>query len=308
MKSFFTRNPLMKALSLAVAIGFWWVVHEEKISEANVAVRVETKNIPENLVIASEIEAIIRIQVKGPKSRTKNLDDKNIPPYVLDLSEAKAGVNAYTIYAEDFRVPRGTRVTRIVPQVIRVNLDTAEERLVRVDPKFTGGLEEGFEIEAVEVTPPYLKVRAARSELESMSTLRTEPISLVDRTDTFEGLYRIEGISPHWIVQDKKVSVKVMIREKQVSRIIEDVPITVAGLSRGVKVEPSTVALRVRGLAGKVATVMDEKMGISIDGKALGLEKLGKNSYRIRPVAPKRAGVEITMIPDNVRVTIIKTE
>ena len=31
-----------------------------------------------------------------------------------------------------------------------------------------------------------------------------------------------------------------------------------------------------------------------------------RTSFRIRPVPPKHPGVEITMIPDNVRVTVLK--
>jgi hypothetical protein len=139
-----------------------------------------------------------------------------------------------------------------------------------------------------------------------VASLQTEPISLNDRRESFEAAYEVRGIRPQWYTETHTVAVKVGIREKEVSRILEDVPVRVAGATRRVTVEPATIALRLKGPAGKVKSLLGEKMDVSIDARALELEKRGKASFRIRPVPPKHPGVEITMIPDNVRVTVLR--
>ena len=81
------------------------------------------RSIPQNLVVAGDYEQELRLKIAGPRTVLKRIDDHFFKPFSLDLSDARQGTNAFTIYAEDFSVPRGTRVTRIVPQMIRITLD-----------------------------------------------------------------------------------------------------------------------------------------------------------------------------------------
>ncbi|MFH1017832.1 MAG: CdaR family protein [Pseudomonadota bacterium] len=304
--AFFTRNPLLKVLSLILAALVWWLVHGEQYTEMAASVKLNLKNIPQNMVVAGDFDQEIRLRISGSRGILKRVDERFSKPFTIDLADARQGVNAFTLYAEDFSIPRGTRVTRIVPQVIRITLDQAEERLVRIEPRFVGTLDEGFELAGDDIAPSFVKVRAPRSELEGLGSLRTEPISLNDRHEAFDGVYEIRDFRPQWNLETKVVSVHVKIREKEVSKIIEEVPVRVVGVTQAVQVEPKTVALHLKGPAGKVTSLLGEKLDVLIDGKALNLDKKPKTTFLIRPVPPVKPGVEITMIPDNVRVTVLK--
>ncbi len=302
----FTRNPFLKVLSLVLAALFWWMVHGEQYTEMTASVKVDLKNVPQNLVVVGDFDQEIRLRIAGPRAILKRVDDRFPKPFSIDLADARQGINAFTLYAEDFSVPRATRVTRIVPQVIRITLDQAEERLVRVEPHFVGNLDEGFELAGSEVSPPYVKVKASRSELEGLGNLRTEQINLNDRHEDFDDVVSLRGFRPQWNLETKAVEVRVRIGEKEVSKLIEKVPVHVTGTTRPVDVEPKTVTLQVKGPAGKVKPLLAEKPNVWVDGKALHLEKKAGTAFRVRPIPPEHPGVEITTIPDNVRVTILR--
>ncbi|HLG20143.1 MAG TPA: CdaR family protein [Bdellovibrionota bacterium] len=304
MKSFFTTRPLMKLMAVVLAFFLWTFVHSEQRVDLSLKVAVQLKNKPEDLVISGEWERFIKLGIAGPRSRVRGLTDESIGPYDVDLKAEHAGVTSIRVYEDDFKIPYGARITRITPQVIRITLDRAEERLMRIRPLFMGELEEGFELSSYDVIPPYVKIKGPRKDLASLSALETEPISLSGRHENFQGEFHVrypEGIAEQ---KEVKVAVKVVIREREVSRILEDIPVKVAGVNETVRVVPAKVNLRVRGPAGMVASLMEEKLEVEIDAKKLGLLQNRKKTYRIRPIPPTRPGIEITMIPDNVLVTL----
>lgn len=293
----------MKALSLVLAIVLWQFVRGEQQIQRNLSVKLKVTNEPTDLIVAGEpLDPTINIRVIGPRSRLTRIDEDFLGPYVLDLSDARKGVNTFWIHEEDFRIPRSARISRISPQVIRIVLDRAEERLVKVEPKFVGELEEGFDLVRYEVIPAFVKVRGARSELASLNVIKTENVSLTGQRGSFEGDFVVKV--PGQEAEERKVLVKVTIREREVSRILEDVPVVVAGVKGYVKVEPSTVSLRAKGPAGKIASLLGEKVMVEIDGNRLKLDQRKKKQFHIRPAPPSRPGIEITMVPDNVLVTI----
>jgi len=212
MKRIFTQNPWMKFFSLLLAFIFWLAVRVEQHGEINVISKVVLKNIPDNLVVAGDVETDVRIRLSGPKMRLRQLRESDLESIVIDLQDAKVGVNAFTLYGDEFRrLPQGVHVTRIVPQIIRVALDHVEERLVKVEPVFTGQIEEGFELGSVQVEPPYIRVKGAKSDLQELTVLKTTPISVQDRTEPFQGEYSLRAYPTQWGLQDKKVRVSIDI-------------------------------------------------------------------------------------------------
>ncbi len=305
MRALFTRHPLMKAIALVAAFLLWSVVREEQRTEISTNVEIKPVNVPEGLVVAGEIDRAVHIRIAGPRTRLKKLGDGSFQPFQLDLADGRRGVNSFTVYEEDFALPRGTHITRISPQVIRVTLDQVEQRFVRVEPRFVGVLEDGFDLLEAKISPPHLTLRGARGELAGIRTLPTEPISLAERRGSFEGTFAVRDVLPQWEIDQKRVTVTVKIGERSIVKTLPGVPVGLTGQEAPVRVEPETVLLKMRGPAGLVASLASEKLSVEVDLTGWPLKKARKRTFRVKPVPPQREGVEITMVPDTVRVTLL---
>ncbi len=305
--AFVTKHPWMKTFSVALAFFLWFVVHEEQHIESSLNVRIQINNIPDSLMIAGTVDELIHLRVAGPRTRVKNIDQRFFKPYVLDLSDARKGVNSFSVYEEDFSIPRGTRISRISPQIIRVNLDEAEERKISVEPRFVGMLEEGYELEKYEVTPPFLRIKGPRSELAGVRSFPTEPINLVGRHNQFSDMYAVRNIRPKWVVDQRKVNVSVKIREQNISRILENVPVYLPVGTKHFRVEPASVMLKIQGPAGRVKTVAQEEFSILLDkAEVLRRSKKVRKFLNYRLPEIEREGVRITLIPKVVQVYVKK--
>ncbi len=301
MTRFLRTHPYMKIISLFLAFFIWWLIRGERRTTESLTIGVQVENVPENLIMTEEVEPTIHLQLEGPKTRVDRIDDTYIKPYVLDLKGARKGTSTFWVHQEDFEVPYGVVVKRIVPQIIRLHLEEAVEKSVRVEPQFVGDLEPGFQLAGYEVAPPTVKVRGAKREVAALAVLPTEPIELTKRRLSFEGQFSVPTLSRMPDPVERKVAVKVFIREQRITRLIRRIPVKVAGVGGGLKVTPKTVNLRVRGPAGKVADLMDEELEILINADDLDFSK--RKSVRIRPNPPERPEVEIKLEPGKVRVT-----
>lgn len=305
MRDFFFSNPWMKVISLALAFFLWiWVRGERKI-EVSVNVPVQITNKPERLFILGEVDPFVSVRLIGPQTRLSRIDDDYFKPYELNLSEARKGSNPFWVHEEDFRIPHGVRITRIVPQLIRIKLDELEERLVSIKPKFVDILEEGFELGESVVMPSHTRILGGKKELAAIQHVFTEPISLSGRRGSFEVEVSVppQGLGSN--DEEKKVLVKVNVIENEVSRILHNVPVTVRGFQGTAKIEPDTVSLNVKGPAGKVAALADEKLELAIRPEDLPPVLKKRRKFRIPPIPPKRPGLEIKVIPNKVLVTRI---
>lgn len=304
MRKFFTEHPFMKLLSLILATILWFFVRGGRHTELSVDVQVQVKNLPKKFVVSSEIDPTINLRLVGPKTRLNRVDPADLPPFELDLSNARKGSNSFRIHEGNFKFPSGVQVTRMVPQEIRVMVEELEEKLVRIEPRFMDELDEGFELAGYEVTPAFAKKFGSRRELAATPYIFTEPISLAGRHASFVVDYSLAHGSTG-SAEEKKVTVKVVIREKEIAKIFKDVPVRVVGFRSAVRIEPRTVSIKAKGLAGRVAALAEEHLEVEIDADRMGLSKLKRKVMHVIPILPKRPGLELAVIPGRVRLTLL---
>lgn len=305
MKKFFFEHPFMKIVSLLTATLLWLVVQGERRTVLTVDVPIQVKHLSDKHVITTELEPAINLRLVGPKTRLSRLERTAFAPYPLDMSKAVVGPNSFWLHETDFRVPRGVSVTRIIPQVIRVTVEPAEEKLVRIEPRFANDPDEGFEVAKYKVYPSFTKKRGSRKDLASTSYIYTEPISLAGRHEDFSGEYALAMDPTRGLSEEKRVKVKVWIGEKQISKLFRDVPIRVVGFKSAVKVDPRTVSIRARGMAGDVLALGEEHLHVEIDADHYKLTKVKGRTITVKPRLPKRSGLELSVVPDTLRLTLL---
>jgi hypothetical protein len=154
------------------------------------------------------------------------------------------------------------------------------------------------------VKPAYTKKRGSRKDLAVTPYIFTETITLAGRHGTFAGDYSLASATAG-SDEEKKVTVRVVMKEKELSKTFRDVPVRVTGFASAVKVEPRTVSIRARGSAGKVTAFGEEHLEIEIDARKLGLGKIRQRIVHVTPKPVKHPGLELTVVPDSVRITLL---
>ncbi|MBI5197935.1 MAG: hypothetical protein HZA19_04930 [Nitrospirae bacterium] len=121
VKGLIFDNFLIKIVSFLVAVGLWLYVTSRGDLEVNFMIPLELKNVPESMMVISGIPGHVSVRLKGRHSAIRGVDAGQIH-VVLDLSEARAGVNRYTLMEDTVHVPAAVEVTHISPKTVSLRV------------------------------------------------------------------------------------------------------------------------------------------------------------------------------------------
>ncbi len=213
--SFFAKNPLLKIISLLLAVVLWAFVKGRSGTEVSLTVPLELEAVPANLVVTHVSDESINVRLVGPISQLSRLSEQHVRAK-LDLSQAKAGVNTFELRSRDLTLAKGVKVIQMSPSSVRVELDRVTERVVAVKAQVRGEPAPGYRIGSVFVNPPFVSVVGGRSQLAVISDLKTEEIDITGARSTVvvDAPLKIEGVR----VKDNKKTVQVTVNIKRVGK------------------------------------------------------------------------------------------
>ena len=112
MIQFITRNAGWKLLSLAVAFGIWVNVASDPELATIIAVPVEYRNYPKELLISAQTAATVNVEARGPARQIHSLTDLHAG-VVIDLASVTGpGDRTFTLTAAQLALPRGVELVR----------------------------------------------------------------------------------------------------------------------------------------------------------------------------------------------------
>ncbi len=212
MSENFFKNWLLKLISLAFAIVLWFFVMGESRMEVNHIVPLEYKNLPEGLMIASEVPTSVALRINGPRALQVNLSPEDIGLSV-DLAGLSAGITSFKRLDETLNIPSGLKITRISPSYVDVKLERVRERQVPVRVVLTGTPAPGFIVKTYKAEPDKVTVSGAESELKGVSEVVTEGIDLAAVQESFTQNVAISYVGNYTDLKDTKtVEVQVILQ------------------------------------------------------------------------------------------------
>jgi len=173
------RYPIQFLVALVAAFLLWYALaaqRSENISVRGVKARLTLVNIPRNLVLTSSVPDTVSLQLRGPLTRT--LDSSNPPEVLLDLSDARPGLNSYPINASDIPLPAEVDVVSVDPPAITLELERQAARLVPIQPLIDGEPAPGFVLGEVRVVPKEYTVEGPESLILTLKSVVTSPVSI----------------------------------------------------------------------------------------------------------------------------------
>lgn len=205
------ENWFLKFISLAFAVVLWFFVMGESRMEVNHIVPLEYENLPEELMIASEVPTSVAIRISGPRALQVNLSPGDIS-LAVDLAGLSAGVTSFKRLEESLNIPSGLKITRISPSYVDVKLERVREREVPVRVVLTGDPAVGFIVKSSKSVPGKIAVSGAESELKGVSEVVTEGIDLTNVQESFSQAVAISYIGNYTDLKETKtVEVQVVL-------------------------------------------------------------------------------------------------
>ncbi len=173
------RYPIQFLVALIAAFLLWYALaaqRSENISVRGVKARLTLVNIPRSLVLTSSVPDTVSLQLRGPLTRT--LDSSNPPEVLLDLSDARPGLNSYPINPSDIHLPAEVDVVSVDPPAITLELERQAARLVPIQPLIDGEPAPGYVLGEVRVVPAEYTVEGPESLILILKSVTTSPVSI----------------------------------------------------------------------------------------------------------------------------------
>jgi YbbR domain-containing protein len=173
------RNAGWKLLALAVAVVLWAVVATEPELSTFTPVRLEYRNLPEELEISSDPANTISLELRGPSGSLRGLEAAPAgAAVVLDMASVQTGERTFPIAGENVKLPRGVHLVRAVPSEVRFVFERRRSRSVAVTPRFTGEGQNGYRVERWVADPHEVEVEGPASRVARLSGVATDPVDV----------------------------------------------------------------------------------------------------------------------------------
>jgi YbbR domain-containing protein len=281
-------NLPLKAISLALAVMLWYVIAGEKTSEMGVTVPVELQNVPPELELTGDPVNAVQVRLRASPGVIQRLGPGDVSARI-DLHGLDEGERIVHLTAGSVRVPFGVKVVKITPAIITLHFERTLTKTVPVRPRLMGRPAEGHEVAEVASEPSEVRLAGPKSRVQEVESAFTEPVSVDGARTTIvdevnigleDPLLRIEGTP--------RVRVSARVRETQVTRTLEAVPIAVRngeGLLR-----PAAARVVVAGPASSVARLTAQDVRPYVDAAAA---RPGSAVTVTVELAPGHAGITV---------------
>jgi YbbR domain-containing protein len=243
------RQLGLQLLSLGLGLSLWMVVSGEETVERGLRVPLEFQQFPAGLELQGEPPSSVDVRVRGSSGTLARVSPGDIVA-VLDLRGAREGGRLFHLTSDQVRAPFGVEVVQITPATIVMTFEPSKTRLVKIRPKIEGRPAPGYLIGKVTVEPDSVEVVGSASAVNRASEALTEPVSVVDASESVSGTVTVGLIDPTLRLKSTRAArVTVEIVPAPLERTLRDLPVHLRHLAAGLSAEavPSVVSVSLRG-------------------------------------------------------------
>jgi hypothetical protein len=164
----------------------WAVVASEPELSEYATVRLEYRNLPDDLEINSDPVNSVSLELRGPSGELRGVGNGIQPAVVLDMSDVQPGERTFTIGAGNVKLARGVHLVRSIPSEVRFVFERRMVRFVPVVVRTAGQGQNGYTVAHQTVTPDRLEIAGPGSRVASIKAATTDPVDLSSVVGTSE--------------------------------------------------------------------------------------------------------------------------
>ncbi|HWN68177.1 MAG TPA: CdaR family protein [Haliangium sp.] len=301
LRQAFFHNPLLKLVSLVLAIALFFLVNTDR--DAIIGVNVDVSyQLPENRVLVSEPVHQVRLSIRGPWRRIKRFDEREIGGITLDLTNMRSG--PYTFPEDIVDLPEDLTLLSINPPTINLAFEPRLQKTVPVKVNVVGEPARGYEVQQVSPKPSRVTIRGAQSRVSETDAVLTRELRLEGRGESFTEVLLLEPprTEPRGLVEiaDRTpVEVEVVLVPEMGTRVLTGVPVEIvagegvaAAVGERFTTQPATVDVV---LHGPLLVIED------FDGQVVAQVTVHEEDS---PARPRQADVTLRDVPAGVGTEI----
>jgi YbbR domain-containing protein len=281
LTNLFSKDWLLKFVSLVLAVVLWYYVGGEDRVDKNVMIPIEIINLPRDLVISNQFKKEIEVTVSGPRSLILEMTSRAITRQV-DLSAATPGTMVIENDNEHIPVPRGITVQRVQPSSIILSLDKLIQKKFPVSARTVGKVADGYSVKSLKIDPDVITITGPLTILSQFDELYTRSINLAGMKESIQLQMPLE-LDPAIIelIGETSVTAELSIGLETVTKTMKGLVVhaVIDGVRRDVKPETVRVTANIpRKLLGEshinlkdlfVVTAIQEEEGSDLKVKVL---------------------------------------
>jgi hypothetical protein len=172
------ENLGWKLLALAAAVVIWALVASEPELATFATVKLEYKNLPDDLEISSEPVTSVVLELRGPSGELRGLGESLRPAVVLDMSSVQPGERTFMVGDGNVKLARDVRLVRSIPSEVRLAFEEHGFSSVPVQVRFTGDGQNGYAVAHYEVAPRQLAIVGPKSRVGRISAAATDLVDV----------------------------------------------------------------------------------------------------------------------------------
>ncbi len=181
----FTHHKTGKVVALLLAVVVWYTIQpvisfEATISDVPVRVQLDA-----GCAVLEQSSNAVDVLFRGSREGIRDLRQEQLE-VVADARGLTHGESmSVPLELRGGTAPPGVRPVYIHPSEVMLRVDQEADREIAVIADIQGEPPEGYEIERVSVTPSQVTVRGPRQRLKAIEEIRTVPIDMEDRLQSF---------------------------------------------------------------------------------------------------------------------------
>lgn len=296
-----TQHWQYKVAALFVAVLLWVTVTTDEQQEQPVSTRVEWQVRDSSYVLVEAPGRVSTVFQAGMGDLMSFVGNPPVLRYTIDsVTSPRMRVSLGTEMVE-YGQMGNARPVAVRPSDVVLQFEPRVRRRVPLDPAVQVSAAEGYAVVgSPTVQPDSVTVSGAASEVERITELDTEPVTLDDLSGRVsrDVPVRLPDEAPNVRADPAIVLVTVEVDSVVARRFRR--PIVPRGTERGtVVLEPDSATVVLRGPASVMDALPGDSVAVSVDLPA-GLE--GEDSFELSARLPERPGLSATLEPARVRV------
>ena len=267
-RDYVLENTGLKVLALLITAVLWLSVASRPASEVALnGVAVVFRNLPDspNLTVSKYPPLVARVYVEGPRDTVDALEAGQLT-VIADMSGVEPGIRPRDLHIDPKTLPPNVKVKEIDPRQITVTVERVVERELPIVPRFEGEPPAGSEVIDWQIVPRTVTVSGAESQMREITEVKTESVTLADKSESFTRQVALDISSNLSIRQDTgRVTLTVNVGEARKERAIANVPVGLFGAPRRARVDPRFVTVTVYGPRSAVDALTASDLNVGVE-------------------------------------------